>query len=92
MLKFHSVWKSFHGPGNDWPLALCDRRTIDRSTESITADMVGRSTFTENERFYYSPEHAWYYFKDLEDNEVILFQQTDSNLNAPGSKLSASFA
>ncbi|KAH8592553.1 hypothetical protein B0O99DRAFT_743710 [Bisporella sp. PMI_857] len=86
-----NVWKSFHGPGNDWPLALCDWRTIDRRTESITADMVARETFTENERFYYSPEHKWYYFKDLQDDEVIIFQQTDSDLNGRGGVAHTSF-
>lgn len=86
-----NVWKSFHGPGNDWPLALCDWRAIDRSMESITADMVARKTFTENERFYHSPKHEWYYFKDLGDDEVILFRQTDSDPNGRGGVAHTSF-
>ena len=48
--------------------------------------MVARKTFTENERFYYSPKHEWYYFKDLKDDEVILFQQTNSDLNGRSGK------
>ncbi|OCK99206.1 uncharacterized protein K441DRAFT_539099 [Cenococcum geophilum 1.58] len=53
-----NFWKSFQGPGNDWPLALCDWRTIDRKSESITADVVFHNRFTENERIYYSPKHS----------------------------------
>jgi hypothetical protein len=80
----YSFWKSFQGPGNDWPLALCDWRTIDYDSESITADVVYYNRYTENERLYYSPEHRWYYFKDLGHDEVIMLRQTDSNLQGRG--------
>ena len=85
-LKTHmySVWKSFQGPGNDWPLALCDFRTIDHNSETITADVVFVNRFTENQRLYYSPRHKWYYYKDLGQDEVIMFRQTDSDIEGGG--------
>ena len=46
----------------------------------MTVDVVYSKDFTENESIYYSPKQTWYYFKDLEDDEVIVFQQTDSAL------------
>ncbi|KAF1813256.1 hypothetical protein P152DRAFT_395338 [Eremomyces bilateralis CBS 781.70] len=79
-----NVWKSLQGPGNDWPLALCDSRIIDHKSDSIVADVVFTNRFTENERLYYNPKHEWYYFKDLEDDEVILLRQTDSALEGAG--------
>jgi len=74
----HSFWKSFQGPGNDWPLALCDWRTIDYSSETVAADVLYFN------RFHYSSKHEWYYFKDLSDDEVVMIRQTDSDLGAGG--------
>ncbi|OCK88818.1 uncharacterized protein K441DRAFT_645948 [Cenococcum geophilum 1.58] len=76
-----NFWKSFQGPGNDWPLALCDWRTVDCKSELIAADAVYRDRYTENQRLYYGLKHKWYYIKDLGDDEVIMIRQTDSNLN-----------
>ncbi|OTA88361.1 hypothetical protein M434DRAFT_34838 [Hypoxylon sp. CO27-5] len=86
-----NVWKPLHGGGNDWPLAFCDSRTIDHTSESIVADVVFPNRFTENVRLYYSPKHEWYYFKDLMDDEVIIFRQTDSALDGAGGVAHASF-
>ena len=72
------------GRGNDWPLALCDQRTIDRQSDSIMADVVFYNRFTENERLYYNARHTWYYFQDLADDEVIVFRQTDSDIKGGG--------
>jgi hypothetical protein len=35
---------------------------------------------------YYSAEHTWYYFKDLRDDEVILFRNSDSTIENGGGK------
>lgn len=83
-----SVWKSINQHGNDWPLALCDSRTIDSQSDSVIADVVFHNRFIENQRFYYSPKHTWYYFKDLEDSEVLLFRQTDSEIEGGGGEKS----
>ncbi|OTA55104.1 hypothetical protein K449DRAFT_438935 [Hypoxylon sp. EC38] len=86
-----NVWKPLRGGGNDWPLAFCDSRTIDHTSECIVADVVFPNRFTENVRLYYSPKHEWYYFKDLMDDEVIIFRQTDSALDGAGGVAHASF-
>jgi hypothetical protein len=54
------------------------------------ADVVFHDRFTENERVYFSPAHKWYYFKDLEDDEVIVFRQTDSALEGGGGEYNMS--
>lgn len=81
-----SFWKSFQGPGNDWPLALCDCRTIDYNAETISADVVWNNRFTENVRLYHSSKHEWYYLKDLAEDEVVMLRQTDSDLEGGGGK------
>ncbi|KAH8585360.1 hypothetical protein B0O99DRAFT_647146 [Bisporella sp. PMI_857] len=86
-----NFWKSFQGPGNDWPLALCDYRTIRYGVESTPTDRVYHNRFTENQRLYFSPDHKWYYFKDLGIDEVLMFRQTDSDLEGGGGVAHASF-
>jgi hypothetical protein len=81
-----SVWKSFH-PGNDWPLALCDDRTVNREIDTIASDVVHRDRYMENERIYFNQAHRWFYFKDLGDDEVIVFRQSDTNFNGGGGKM-----
>ncbi|KAF8861027.1 hypothetical protein BDZ45DRAFT_740625 [Acephala macrosclerotiorum] len=89
--EIYSFWKSLQGPGNDWPLALCDYRTINYDSETISADVVWNNRFTENVRLYHSPKHEWYYLKDLAEDEVIMLRQTDSDLEGGGGVAHASF-
>ncbi|KAI0531650.1 hypothetical protein GGR58DRAFT_508271 [Xylaria digitata] len=86
-----NFWKSFQGPGNDWPLALCDRRTFCRGLNSSAVDVVYHDSFTENESMHHSPEYCWYYFKDLGDDEVAAFVQTDSDEDGGGGVPHVSF-
>ncbi|KAK6066407.1 methyltransferase CmcJ [Seiridium cupressi] len=79
-----NLWKSLQGPGNDWPLGLCDWRTVDRDSEVAYQDVVFDDRYSENARIYYGPKHQWYYFKDLQDDEVIVFRQTDSAIQGGG--------
>ena len=82
----HSLWKSLQGPGNDWPLALCDQRSVNHASDSIVADVVYHNRFTENEKIYHTPQQKWYYIKDLAGDEIIMFLQKDSNLKGGGGK------
>ncbi|KAK9802077.1 putative Methyltransferase [Seiridium cardinale] len=79
-----NLWKSLQGPGNDWPLGLCDWRTVDRDSEVEHQDVVFNDRYSENARIYYGPKHQWYYFKDLQDDEVIVFRQSDSAIQGGG--------
>ncbi|KAF2267889.1 hypothetical protein CC78DRAFT_565707 [Lojkania enalia] len=86
-----NFWKSLQGPGNDWPLALCDHRTINHASETIVADVVYHNRFTENEKVYYNSNHKWYYFKNLGDDEIVMFLQKDSDIEGGGGVVHSSF-
>ncbi|KAH7353148.1 hypothetical protein BKA66DRAFT_278080 [Pyrenochaeta sp. MPI-SDFR-AT-0127] len=86
-----NLWKSLQGPGNDWPLALCDRRTMNQKLDTNVADIVYYNRFTENEVVYYNPEHEWYYVKDLQDDEIIMLVQKDSDDENGGGVAHTSF-
>jgi hypothetical protein len=79
----HSLWKPIKGPVYNWPLTLCDRRTVDHSRQAIPMDVLTPDCEIEIARLLYDPEHKWYYFKGQATNEATVFMQADSeNPNA----------
>ena len=64
----------------DWPLALCDSRTIDRRSDVIPADAVYRKFVAENCMVHHNHDQRWYYLRDQEIDELLLFKATDSDL------------
>lgn len=56
------------------------------------ADVVYSDRFTENERLYHEDGFKWYWFKDLQDDEFIIFRQSDSSVEGGGGVMHSSFA
>ena len=61
----------------DWPLALCDGSTIQKSdfldTDQVRATYIGSSMFMmKNETM------KWYFLRRQRPDEVLLFKQFDS--------------
>lgn len=83
-----SFWKSFQSHGNDWPLALCDYRSINYVADCRVADRVYHDRFTENQHLHFNPGHKWFYVKDLRPDEVVVFRQLDSQLEGGGGEFS----
>lgn len=79
-----NFWKSLQGPGNDWPLALCDERTLNHALDTVIADVVYHNRYTENEFVYYNEKQEWWYVSDLKDDEIIMFVQKDSESEIEG--------
>ncbi|KAH7077341.1 hypothetical protein FB567DRAFT_608417 [Paraphoma chrysanthemicola] len=82
-----NLWKAIT-PGNDWPLALCDARTVDRASDTLGIDIVYPDRFTESEDLYHNSGHRWYYYKEMDADEMILFVQKDSAQLGGGGNLS----
>lgn len=78
-LTLPSLWKPIRGPLTDYPLTLCDRRMIDYKTQTTEMDIVTQHFVNENMRIYYHEAHRWYYWKDLKEDEVLVFVQADSD-------------
>ncbi|KAJ5669198.1 hypothetical protein N7462_010268 [Penicillium macrosclerotiorum] len=77
-LHFTSFWKPIKGPVYDFPLTLCDRRTIDYESQATAMDIVTNVYVNENTRLYFNEKHKWYYWHGLQVDEVIAFIQADS--------------
>jgi len=72
-----NVWRFIRGPIESTPLALCDARSIEPK-DFLPSDLIYREKVGETYRFKYNPNHRWFYFPQLERNEVILLKCYDS--------------
>lgn len=77
-LSTYSIWKPLYGPLTDWPLSVCDSRSISTSRDCIATDVVEREGFTENYQVYYNDDMRFCYLSGQLASEVILFRQTDT--------------
>lgn len=73
-----NVWRPIVGPVEDWPLAVCDARSIAphdlAATDLIYPDRVG-----ETYAVTYNPRHRWFYFPQMRRDEVLLLKCYDSD-------------
>ena len=87
-----SVWRVFSPPSQDWPLALCDFRSVgadeglpnqlyfvDRLPEDPFAEVDESKMITSGSEFHYSPDHEWWYFPNMNRDEVLFFVFHDSD-------------
>jgi hypothetical protein len=89
-----SLWRTFSPGPQDWPLALCDGRTVtDEETASntlfvvdefptgdaLTAPVEGEDQMIAATIFRYRPRHRWWYFSDMKTDDVLLFKFQDSD-------------
>lgn len=78
--KRHGIinfWRPIGNPVENWPLALCDARSIAPS-DLVPTDLVYPDKVGETYSFRYSPEHRWFYYPRLSPEEVLLLKIYDS--------------
>ena len=89
-----SLWRAFSEPPQDWPLALCDARSVgpDEGTtntlhivdqlpeeKAMLGDMPGEDSLPTAAIFHYNPNHRWWYFSSMTRAEVVLLKFHDSD-------------
>lgn len=83
--NYCSVWKPIKGPLDDWPLGLCDSRSVDFAKDTIAGDIVFDDFVTENLQVFPSQNFQWYYVPEQNNWEVLMFKSADSDETAvPG--------
>lgn len=73
-----SIWKVLEGPNNDWPLTVCDAKSVDLAADFTANDVINEQTVGENGLMHYSPSHKWYYLADQEVDDLIVFRNANS--------------
>jgi hypothetical protein len=72
-----NVWRPIRGPVLDSPLALCDARSF-TDDDLIASDLVYAHVRGETSRVEYNSRHRWYYFSEMQTDEVLLIRVHDS--------------
>ena len=89
-----SYWRTFSPPPQDVPLALCDGRTsfcgeeksntlfvVDEfpTGDALTAPVEGEDKMLAASIFSHHPGHRWWYFSNMQRDDVLLFKFHDSD-------------
>jgi hypothetical protein len=72
-----NVWRPIRGPIESSPLAVCDASSI-ASEDFVPSDLIYPDKIGETYRFKHNPNHRWFYFPNMEQNEAILLKCYDS--------------
>lgn len=83
----HNIWRTFSGPPQDAPLAVCDARTVpagDLVPAEARFDRDGRVNWSfEALLLRYNPAHRWLFFADMRSDEVLVFKRYETNPDEP---------
>jgi hypothetical protein len=79
---FYNIWRATTPPPQDFPLAVCDARTLARDDEvtvkAVTKELSGL-IIHDTTSYRYNPAHRWYYFSNMTPDEVIVFKTHDTD-------------
>jgi hypothetical protein len=100
-----STWRVFSPPPQDWPLALCDARTIVPGdgapvptyfVDELPADPFGPVDHLRpvgsSWKTLHSPAHEWWYFPGMTRDEVLLIKLGDTDRSGAWAAPHAAFA
>lgn len=81
-----NVWRSMTGPIEQWPVAVCDARSVNddlmhkivRSAPHRAEPSFEYSRSSETRHASYDANHRWFYFPQMTRNEVLLFKNFDT--------------
>ncbi|KAF2476026.1 uncharacterized protein BDR25DRAFT_379689 [Lindgomyces ingoldianus] len=73
-----NVWKPLNGPIEDWPLAVCDGKTV-KDENMIETDHIRRQYDGTTMYAQYSEGMKWYFMSQQQNDDVLLLKNFDSN-------------
>ena len=89
-----SCWRAFSDPPQDWPLAVCEARSVAPeegtpnvmvvvdalpSREAMYGPLAGEDTMPAASVFHFNPNHRWWYFPNMTRDEILLLKFYDSD-------------
>ncbi len=78
----YNVWRAVSPPPQDFPLAVCDARSVaDGDEVAVTAVTTSRGVGDlrhDTTSYIHNPQHRWHYYPDMTRDEVIVFKAHDS--------------
>ena len=72
-----NVWRPIRGPLRTMPLAVCDASSM-LPDDFVACDLLYRDRVGEISYVSYRETHRWYYYPDMQREEVLLLKCFDS--------------
>lgn len=76
-VAFVNVWRAIRHPAADWPLVLCDARTVGAQDLAAT-DIIYPDRRGEIYGLLHNPAQRWFYYRNLALDEALLVKCYDS--------------
>jgi hypothetical protein len=83
----YNLWRAVTPPPQDFPLAVCDARTVASGDEITVAAVTEEHGFDirhDTTGYLYNPAHEWHYFRDMTRDEVLVFKAHDTDSQRAG--------
>ncbi|EME42540.1 hypothetical protein DOTSEDRAFT_155389 [Dothistroma septosporum NZE10] len=90
--KILNLWKPLRGPVQDWPLAVCDARTVKHERDVAEATILHQDRKNHNCQVHFDEDQQWYYLRHQDPHEVLVFRQYDSRFDSNNGVPHSSFA
>ncbi|KIK39434.1 hypothetical protein CY34DRAFT_808271 [Suillus luteus UH-Slu-Lm8-n1] len=73
-----NIWRPISHAAVDWPLALCDFRSVDVKKDLLPVALIYPDREGETFGIKYNPNHQWKYMKAMTPEEFVLIKCFDS--------------
>lgn len=69
-----NLWRPIFNTAIDWPLALCDYRSVEPENDTFPIALVYPDREGETLGVNYSPNHRWKYMYGMTPEEIVLIK------------------
>lgn len=69
-----NLWRPIGNPAFDWPLALCDYRSVDAENDLFPVQLDFVTYVGETMGVKYNPRHQWKYQRGMTPDEAVLIK------------------
>jgi hypothetical protein len=69
-----NLWRPISNVALDWPLALCDYRSVDIKKDPLPVALVYPDRRGETYGVLYNPEHKWKYLRGMTPEDLVLIK------------------
>ncbi|TFK84967.1 hypothetical protein K466DRAFT_654481 [Polyporus arcularius HHB13444] len=73
-----NLWRPISHPAYDWPLALCDYRSVDRENDLVPTTLKYPDRDGETYSVKFNPGNKWKYLRGMAPEEVVFIKCYDS--------------
>ena len=69
-----NLWRPISHVALDWPLGLCDYRSVDPKKDVVPVTLVYPDREGETLGVKFNPDHRWRYFRGMTPDELVLIK------------------